>query len=233
MTVQFNLLPDVKIAYIKATRTRRVVMFIASVVTGLSVLIFIALLSFVNVVQGRHISNLTRDIESGSNKIQGIKDLDKILTVQNQLSSLPSLHDQKPLASRLSGYVEKLIPITATVSKAEINFEQTTLSLDGDADSLTTVNTLADALKFATFTAKDVKTQETSAEARAFSEVVLASFTRADNEDGSPPASYRITLKFDPLLFDNSYDVTLIVPATITTRSVTEKPGAVFQQGGQ
>lgn len=223
MIIQFNLLPDVKIEYIKSQRTKRVVMFIAGIVTAASLFILILLLFFVTVVQGRHLSNLTTDIETDSAKLKEIEDLDKVLTIQNQLHSLPELHDSKPLASKLFSYLEKLTPQTASISRVDLNFDTVALSITGDADALSTVNSFVDTIKFATYTTADI-TEQTP----AFSNVVLTSFSRSDTTEVHP-VSYQIDFMFDPVMFDNSQTVTLTVPSIVTTRSSLEKPDALFQ----
>ncbi len=94
--VQFNLLPDVKLEYVKTQRTKRLLTLISIVVSivGLAVLF----LSFVtvNVVQKKSLNDLSSDITKYSSQLKNVKDLDKILTVQNQLSTLKGLHDQEP-----------------------------------------------------------------------------------------------------------------------------------------
>jgi hypothetical protein len=85
-------------------------------------------------------------------------------------------------------------------------------------------------MKFTNFTVDD----QTNS---AFNSVVLASFGRSDSGDADGgqkrPATYQIKLIFDSAIFDNSKDVSLQVPNTITTRSATEKPDEIFQpQGG-
>ena len=64
---------------------------------------------------------------------------------------------------------------------------------------------------------------EGEADKAAFSDVVLTTFGR--DERG---ASFEITIKFDPSIFDNTKKITIKVPVGVTTRSVTEKPGSLF-----
>ncbi len=91
----------------------------------------------------------------------------------------------------------------------------------GTAKDIEGINTFVDTLKFTTYR---VGTEEAK---KAFPEVVLSSFSR--NEGTS---NYQITVKYDPVIFDNTKEVDFIVPKTVTTRSQTEKPAALFEQGG-
>ncbi len=217
--IQFNLLPDVKQEFIKAKRTKRNTILIAGAVTATALSILIILLLAVNLVQKKHLRDLNGDIKKYSTQLQNTPDLNKILTVQNQLNSLPALHDQKPVVSRLPDYLAKITPAKASVTTLSIDFSANTISITGEADNLSTVNKYADTMKFTTFTTdSDEKAKP------AFSEVVLSSFNR-----GEKNISYTLTLKFDPAIFDIKNAITLTVPKIITTRSETEKPSDLFQ----
>jgi len=218
--IQFNLLPDVKLAYVKAQRSKHLVLVIASVTAGLAVVIFILLFLVVNVAQKKHLSDLNKDIKTDSTQLQNTPDLNKILTVQNQLDSLPALHQQKPVSSRLFTFLSQLTPVQASIGKLHLDFTTNTMTISGDADDLSTVNTYVDTLKFTTF-----DTADKSKHGPAFSKVVLSSFSR--NEQAT---SYEITCTFDATIFNIASEVTLTVPKTITTRSETEKPADLFKK---
>lgn len=224
MTVQFNLLPDVKLEYIKARRMKRMVMGVSVIVAGITLAIFIGLFLLVNVVQKSHIANLNSDIEQKSSELQSKPDIDKIITIQNQLNSLTALHENKPQASRTIKYLTLLTPSEATVSQVTVSFEEDTMTIDGDANKLETVNKFADTLKFTTYKVEGSDTEPQN----AFSEVVLESF--GVTEEG---ATYQLSMKFNPEIFDNTKKVELIVPDIISTRSQTEKPEDLFQSSGE
>ena len=217
--IQFNLLPSVKLEYIKAARTKRLVITIAVTTASLALLISILLFINVNILQKQHMSNVTKDIKTNVAKLEAIEDIDKVLTVQNQLKTLPSLHQTKPAADRVLGHVKKLTPKAASLSKVTVNFDTSTMVIEGTANSLVTVNKFVDTLKFTKYTTSDSPDQK-----NAFSEVVLTSFS-IDSEG----ATFQINLKVDPVVFDNTKDVKLIVPSTISTRSQTEKPTDLFK----
>ncbi len=217
--IQFNLLPDVKLEYIRARRMKRMVVGLAMIASAVSLALFIGLFVIVNVVQKQHISNLTKDIEEGVAKLQEIPEIDKVLTIQNQLGSLTTLHEDKPATSRTLGYLGQLTPNKASIATTEVDFEAGTITLTGTADSLVTVNKFADTLKFTTYTVGDGTEQKS-----AFSEVVLTSF--GVDDDG---ANYELSFKFDPEIFKNTQEVKLSVPNIVSTRSQTEKPTDLFQ----
>lgn len=218
--IQFNLLPDIKLEYIKTRRSKRMVLLISAAVAGACLLIFIGLFVFVNVLQRKHLSDLNRDIKSNISTLQQTPDLSKILTVQNQLHSLTALHQQKPAASRLLDYLGQLTPANATISDAKIDFTANTISLTGNADALSTVNQFVDTIKFTTYTS-DADNQTP----KAFSSVVLTSFSK-----GASSSSYQIDFNFDSAIFDNTHKIQLTVPKIISTRSEVDKPADLFQK---
>lgn len=255
--IQLNLLPDVKQQYLKARRRKRLVVGISVVSSGVCVAIFISLLIFVRGAQQQNLRDIDKDIASATETLKSKQDLDKILTIQNQLNSLSALHDQKMLSSRLFDYLTKLTPRKATVSDVTLDVTAGTINLKGNTDNLGTVNKFADTLKFTSFsTNEDVaegqstscalgevglesqsQNETASFKCKAFSEVVLTSFSvgEEDSSLSGGKVAYELTFKYDPKILANfkpkdpsKQAIELIVPKIISTRSSTEKPGELF-----
>lgn len=207
--IQFNLLPDIKVQYLRTRRIKRVVILIAALVTGVSLTVMIVLFSIVHFLQKQHIDNLSGDIAATTKAIQDIPDLDKMLTVQNQLNNIAQLHGNKPVASRMIDYLGQITPADLTIANLEVNFEETTMSFTGAASSLANVNKFVDTLKFTRYEAGEDG-------GNAFSNVVLASFGRDDRG-----ASYQVNLVYDPVIFSDAAQIKLVVPNITTTRSNT------------
>jgi Tfp pilus assembly protein PilN len=212
--IQFNLLPDVKLEYIRSKRTKHSVILIATIVAGSSLAIFVLLFLTVNVLQKQHLDNLQVDIDRDSNTLKSVADLDRVLTVQNQLTKLTELHNAKPVMSRLKGFIAQVTPEKVSYASIDIDLEANTIKVTGSADSLKTVNQFVDTLKFTEY-----QTGDSAELTPAFSEVVLTTFGK--NEDS---AQYEINFKFDPVIFSSKSQVKLVVPKIITTRSEVEKP---------
>ncbi len=217
--VQFNLLPAVKQEYIKTIRTKRVVTSVSIIATIVALAILALLFINVNFVQKRHIANLTNDINSKVGELEDIEDIDKVLTVQNQLGSLTGLHEKKPATQRVLPYLSKLTPQSASIAQAGVDFTEDTMTINGTADSLATVNKFVDTLKFTKY-----RVDEGTDEVLAFSDVVLSTFSVTTNE-----ANFEITFNFDPEIFNNTKKVELVVPNIVSTRSQTEKPADLFK----
>jgi len=234
---QFNLLPEIKLEYLKAEKERRLVVGITALVTVISIIIAITLYSL-TLIQKNQINNYAADINEQGRIITGQKNLNDLLTVQNQIGTITSLHNQDPAVSNLAGYLDQLIPVNASITNLTISFNSgsnaslggatsNSVTLSGSANSLATVNQLVDILKYATFRVKG-----TPGSQQAFSSVVLTSFgitttTTTSNVSG-PAASYTINFNFDPTLFNITDQVSLNVPSIVATRSQLEQPKDLF-----
>ncbi len=237
--IQFNLLPDVKLEYLRTSRIKRTVMVIAGITGSVALVIFFSLLITVRVLQKNQLDKLDKEVKGYVADLKAVPDIDKILTVQNQLNRLTPLHDQKPAVDRLFGYLTQITPDTAHISNLEIDFTDTKkLKIEGMADNFNTINKFADQVKFTeysiTYTEKEIEENKKATctikeisydkETRkqvcvAFVDVVLTSYSV--DEEGT---TYEIDFVFDPLLFDSKRPIVLKVPNIITTRSVLEKP---------
>lgn len=220
--IQLNLLPDVKLHFIKAQRQKRLIMSASIITTIACGVLFAFLVLTAQVVQKKSISDLTKDIKTSSADLTETEELDKILTVQNQLNTLPGLHDQKIVSSRLFGVLQQVTPQPASISNLTIDFAANTMIIDGKADTLKTVNSFVDALKLSSIT-----TANNPEKRSAFKNVVLTSFGRAED------ATYSISLEFDPAIFVITDEAKLEV--TGVQSPVDRAPEDLFQgtEGGQ
>lgn len=226
--IQLNLLPDVKLQYVKAQRQQRLVTTIA-VLVSLAAIVLLLLLLATDGLQKKHLSDLTRDISNGNSQLQNEPQIDKILTVQNQLSSLTGptgLYTTEPAAARLFTYLNEVTPVQISITDFNIDFTQYTATITGTADSLSSVNLYVDTLKTTTYTSGT----NTSA-LPAFSNVVLSSFGLGSSAtDPSQAANYTITLSYDKNIFDITQKINLTVPSTTTTRNTTPQSTDLFKQ---
>ena len=218
--IQFNLLPDVKLAFIKARRFKRLIIIATSMTSALAMTVVIFLFVFVNVAQKKHISDINKNIKSNDDKLNAVNDLNKILTIQNQLNSLTALHDQKPETAKLFDYINRITPAQVSLSSLQINFTTKILKISGDADTLSTVNKFVDTLKFTTY-----RTANQTIDNQVFSSTVLSTFAKDEKK-----STYTIETVFDARIFDSNISLLWSVPNIISTRSETEKPTALFQQ---
>ncbi len=186
-------------------------MVIAVASIGVSAGILILLFSF-SAVQKRHITNLDKDIAAMRAELEANEELTKILSVQNQLNSLPALYDGRPAADRLTGFIDQTTPAGVGLGRLTVDFSLSTIEFSGSASTLEAVNAHVDTLKYTMFTP-----EEGAEPIPAFTNVVLAQFGRDKDE-----ATFTITLSFDPQIFDATREITLEVPSTVTTRAESD-----------
>ncbi len=226
--IQFNLLPDVKLEFIRTKRLKRLVILSSVLIAAVCLVIFIFLFTYVDVVQKAHLNSLSSQISTDQTQLGNTNNINKILTIQNQLQSLPTIDGEKPAAARLFNDLVAVTPASASIYQVSVNFPSNTISIQGTADTLTTVNQYVDTLKFTTFTLGSTSNKN------AFSNVVLSSFGLSTNKTGNNPnsgASFTIDLDFNPTIFNyRDSNVLLVVPNETTTRSITEQPTDLFQK---
>lgn len=233
--IQFNLLPNVKLEYIKAQRIKRAVVAISGIVVGACIVFILILVSTVYGLQRGHINRVTEDIEKTATDIKSIDQIDRILTVQNQLISVNDLHADKPVTSRVFSFIESVTPSNVSLSSAELNFETNRLELSGTTETIADINRFVDTLKFTEYYVIELDENDETIEASlpddddelppAFESVVLDSFGRR----GEGVASYTIVIEFNEMIFDSREEIRLRVRDTITTRSEVDRPEALFQ----
>jgi Tfp pilus assembly protein PilN len=211
--IQFNLLPDVKMQYVKAKRTKRLIISTATLVSIGSIVIVGILFSVVQFGQKTHIKGLTEDIKSETAKIQATEGINELLTVQNQLTLLPGLHENRPETSRLFDYVTFMSPNGIQVLSLSFDAGSSSIVIQGSADKISTVNKFVDNIKAITY-----KTQDNSEAlgAPAFSQV--ATQLSGDNLE----ASFRIQLVFDPVIFSNTQEIEMKLDSQTFSTKNTE-----------
>ncbi len=227
--VQFNLLPDVKLQYDKARRIQNLVRRVAVTASVVSFGIFLLMLVVVDLVQKAQLNSAAKAETSSSSQLQNIPNLSQIITVQNQLQTLVTLHQGKHVASRIFTYLPQITPSNASIGKLDMDLQGSTMSISGNADSQKTVNTFVDTLKFTTFKVGDQDSAHT-----AFPSVVESTFAI-----NSTNVSYTLDITFDPQLFANNLldaqghpqEPKLTVPKLTTTKSA-DNPIFKTQTGG-
>lgn len=217
--IQINLIPDIKAEYLKAQRLRHSVLVIAGGIIVGSVLLLVMLSSYAFGVQNFRLNSLQSSINENTQQIKSNQDLDKILTIQNQMIQLTPLHDSKPVAARMFDFIQKTTPNNVQFDNYRVGFDGSTVEINGSAESVVKINEFVDTLKFT-----EVQTFDSAADSTfAFSNVVLESFGSGEN------SNFRITFNFNPILYNSSQEnVVLVVPKITTTRSQTEQPSTLF-----
>lgn len=231
--IQLNLLPRLKKDFIKAQRTKRLFIVGSILVSGVFIGLVVLLFMY-TITQKVLISNLQNSIDKNVKTLQGEKDLDKILTVQNQLNALPELYKQKPATERVFGFINGLVPGGVELHEYKLDFTESTMTMEGGASTIKDINVFTNTLKYAKYRLKDGSDDQKKEDELplAFTNIV-SNITASDRSSGSKDdtegATFELTLNFEPALFDiNQQKLELIIPAIESTNSATERPGGVF-----
>lgn len=231
--IQLNLLPDVKLEYIKAEKLRSLVASISVIVTAIAVVILVIML-IVDFAQKADISSVKNQINTSTSTLKAKPSINTILTVQNQLKSLTSLYASRPVASSLfTTYLSQVTPEAVSLNQFTADFVKHNLVLSGATNNLTTVNQYVDTLKLTTYSING-----SSSSTGAFSNIVLTNF--GYNSDATNPAqaaSFTIDLDFDPNLFSATQTINLNIPNIILTHAQSADINSLFEpiagKGGQ
>lgn len=192
--VQFNLLPDVKLQYIRVQRTKNLVYTVATLVSVISLALFLIALVSVDILQKSELNSAGTSVDKASSQLKSISQVNNIITIQNQLKSLTSLHQNKNITSRIFTYLPQVTPANVSINKLDLDLTKGTMDISGTANSQADVNTFVDTLKYATY-----KVASTDTPKAAFPSVVESGFSITPNN-----ISYSISVQYDPKLFANN-----------------------------
>lgn len=229
--IEINLVPDVKQELIKAQRVRASVISIAIVVGIAAVGVVVVLAIWVFAIQAARGLISDNTIKSESEKLSKVEDISNTLTIQNQLSKLSSMHDNKNIDSRLFDILTTINP------SAPNNVSITNVSLDS---STTTIKLEAQAING--YPALDVFKKTINATKFEFSRdnerqsLKLASdmsdTDRSYGEDATGARVLRFTLSFTypaELFSKSSQNATIVAPErTNATDSFLGVPQSLF-----
>lgn len=233
--IQLNLLPDLKKEFIKAQKTKGLVITVAVLTTvgaiGLSILLFL----YVTFGQQLQISLATDSIAKKSKELADVQDIDQYLTVQNQLASLDALHAEKGVYSRLFSFLSILNPSppnNINLHNAQLVTSEKTILFVGTTGSFEALNVFADTLKNAQASYKARGEGDPVKEA-IFTQVFIqdSGLARVNN---NTVVSFTVKAIYSDPVFDaRNTDVVAEVPNITTTQSVTGAPvpsGQLFNE---
>lgn len=224
--IQLNLLPDLKKEFLKAQKTKNFVIGVSILVTlgavALSVLLFI----YVTFVQQLQINLATTDIEKRVAELKAVPDVNKYLSIQNQLASLDALHAQKGQYSRIFSFMTSLnpsAPNNIALSTLQLSTLDKALVFNGSTASFESLNIFVDTLKNAKVKYKTVGSDETKLEPM-FSQVYVQSSSLAKLNNKSVVTFVVKAAYLDPVFDISNTDVSVEIPNITTTASSTQAP---------
>lgn len=136
---EVNLVPELKHDAIRALRVRNIILFVCIMASAISLVIVFILLS---IKGGQDLTMSSQDnrIDELSAKLNAFSDLDEMLTIQNQMSNLDALAQNKYSISRIFGLLVVMQDRGAdevTFSGIDYNSENNLLMLEGQVNART------------------------------------------------------------------------------------------------
>lgn len=221
--IKLNLLPDVKLEYLHTKRVQAQVISIATIVTLAAIGLVVLLAVWVYGGQTLQKNYLTGEIKKNETELRNVKDIDKYLTIQNQLGNITALHDAKNDFSRLLTFLPTLNPsapnnVRLTNVEVITNEAGNTLALQGEVKDYTALATFRDTLMNAQLNYGESKE-------RLFESVTVSTSALEQSTAGPQVVVFRIDTIYNPNAFLFSVkNPSVSIPLKTTTQSAQSSP---------
>ena len=216
--IEINLLPNVKRELLKTRAMRNRVISISFLVGGASIAAVVVLaLILGSQIAAEAVQNGV--IKDRNDKLMAVEDLNKVVTIQNQLTKINEQHSRKKINSRIFDVVTAVNPVApnnVSFSNIKVNPESKTITLEGSA-----VNGYS-ALETLKKTILNTKVQTTDGDKS--SEVSLTKEIKDGDTSFGENSEGKKVLQFS---FSFEYAEELLAPANNGTVSVLTPTGKV------
>lgn len=212
--IEINLIPDIKREYLR-TRTLRNFVISISIVVGVVVVGVAVVLGII--LGGQMVAEAVQDnsIKTEAAKLTSIEDLDKTVTIQQQLEKIDQQQSKKSVDSRLFDVMAAINPPAPNeikISTLKLNPEERTITIEGSA-----ANGYI-ALEVFKKTIINTKVQigdGDDVEKEALATGIVAGDTSfGESADGGRVLRFAFTFTYPEKLFEVSDDPVLIVTPT-------------------
>jgi len=216
--IEINLLPNVKRELLKTRAMRNRVISISFLVGGASIAAVVVLaLILGSQIAAEAVQNGV--IKDRNDKLMAVEDLNKVVTIQHQLTKINEQHSRKKLNSRIFDVVTAVNPVApnnVSFSDIKVNPESKTITLEGSA-----VNGYS-ALETLKKTILNTKVQTTDGDKS--SEVSLTKEIKDGDTSFGENSEGKKVLQFS---FSFEYAEELLAPANNGTVSILTPTGKV------
>ena len=216
--IEINLLPNVKRELLKTRAMRNRVISISFLVGGASIAAVVVLVLILgSQIAAEAVQNGV--IKDRNDKLMAVEDLNKVVTIQHQLTKINEQHSRKKLNSRIFDVVTAVNPVApnnVSFSDIKVNPESKTITLEGSA-----VNGYS-ALETLKKTILNTKVQTTDGDKS--SEVSLTKEIKDGDTSFGENSEGKKVLQFS---FSFEYAEELLAPANNGTVSVLTPTGKV------
>lgn len=231
--IQLNLLPDVKKEYLRAQSFRAKMISFSILATVAAVGAMVVLAGYVYGFQ-RGLSSLQQgDIKSKAAELKKKPDIDKYLTIQNQLATIDGLHDSKTMSSRLLDVLPRLNPAAPNSVKfanVKLSVVDSTIVFQGGTKDFSALTTFRDTLANAKMSFSQNDSNQTEPLFKTVS-ITQSGYSKGDAADTA--VGFTITTEYNPNLFSSTVkNFSVNVPNIETTQSVVASPGLFEKNAG-
>lgn len=229
--IQINLIPDVKREFIRAQKMRSIVIAGAIFACGVA----IALLALLGVIYGGERlreSAARREIDKRYDELVAIENIDEVLTIQNQMSKISSINENKTINSRLFDVLTAInpaVPNDVGISMVIVDPETRLLTIEGSAqNAFAATETFRKTILNTTLetTGDDLKVPLTDS-------VSIGETSYGETSDGGRVLRFSISFVYPEGLFDNTMKLARIASPTRAidvTDSKTRVPDSLFAE---
>ncbi len=230
--IEINLIPDVKREYLR-TRSLRNFVISMSVVVGVGMAGICVALGMIFAVQLGGEALQDNSIREENKKLLAVADLNKTVTIQQQLDKIDQQHAAKNITSRLfdvMGAINPSAPNNVRISSLQLNPAEKTITIEGSAQN----GYIALEVFKKTITNTSVLTTISDSEEKVpLADNIIAGETGfGENADGQRVLRFSFTFTYPDQLFANSEQpVTIETPAgrIDVTDSKLGVPGSIFE----
>ncbi len=222
--IRLNLLPEVKREYLRTRQIQARVVSIAIIASMATVGLVVAAALWVYGAQTLQMNMLSSSIDKNMNELRSIKDLDGYVTIQNQLTHIDSLHQQKSIFSRIFDVVSSVnpkAPNNVRITSLDASATEKTLTFQGETATYTGLETFRDTLKNAQIVTASGSENLFIGE----NPVTIDTHSISKDADGKQVVSFRLVATYNPKVFSRDLgDYKVKVPNKETTQTKEAAP---------
>lgn len=232
--IEINLIPQVKRELLKTRSLRNKVISVSILIGGASIAVVVVLA----VLFGGQIA--TEAIQDGgikdrADRLTSVEDVNKVVTIQNQLTKITSQHESKKINSRffdLIAAINPAAPNNVTFSNIKVDPSSRTLTLEGSAESgYTALETLKKTILSTTI--KTVKNGDTS-EVALTDNIEGGETSFGENTEGKKVLQFSFSFSYPDALTAAVNDGTITIATPNTKIDVTDSrrgvPNSLFKE---
>lgn len=231
--IEINLVPDVKQELLRAQRVRASVISMAIIVGIGAIGVVVLLAIWVFAIQAARGAISDNTIKNESQKLASVEDISNTLTIQNQLTKLPELHDEKNIDSRIFEILNTInppAPNTVAISSLALDSTENTIKIEAQAaNGYPALEVFKKTIEATTFDFSDNGSGRTVPLASNMSD---SERSYGEDVSGAKVLRFTLTFTYPPELFARtSRDARIVAPTkTNVTDSFLGVPTSLFTQ---